>query len=328
MTSEPGVFVISLDFELHWGVFDHLTVDAYRENLLGARQAIPAMLALFERFGVHVTWATVGLLFFDRRSDLVAGVPDAKPTYDDHRLSPYTLLPSLGSDETADPFHFGRSLLTRIRNVPHQEIATHTFGHYYCLERGQTIDQFRADLRAARAAADALGISLTSIVFPRNQMAPAYLDACAEAGIRVYRGNEQSWLHRPTASGDTSLVRRAVRLIDSYVNLTGHHAVPRARGPERGMVNVPASRFLRPYNRRLRRLEGLKLRRITRAMSYAADHGLTYHLWWHPHNFGRHLTENLEMLGAILEHFSTLAARCGMRSLTMSEIGREVIPEH
>lgn len=44
-----GGFVISLDFELHWGVRDHRSVDEYRPNLLGVRQALPAMLELFER---------------------------------------------------------------------------------------------------------------------------------------------------------------------------------------------------------------------------------------------------------------------------------------
>ncbi len=56
-----GTFVISLDFELHWGVRDHRTVADYRENLLGVRRVVPALLSLFSEFGIHATWATVGL---------------------------------------------------------------------------------------------------------------------------------------------------------------------------------------------------------------------------------------------------------------------------
>ena len=40
-------FVISLDFELHWGVFDTFG-ESYNENILGARKAVPKILALFE----------------------------------------------------------------------------------------------------------------------------------------------------------------------------------------------------------------------------------------------------------------------------------------
>ena len=41
-------FVISLDFELHWGVFDAYG-DKYNDNILGARQAIPEILELFKQ---------------------------------------------------------------------------------------------------------------------------------------------------------------------------------------------------------------------------------------------------------------------------------------
>jgi len=324
MTAPPGVFVVSLDFELHWGVCDRLTVDEYRENLLGARRAIPAMLALFEQFGIHATWATVGFLFYDRREALLSAVPAELPTYAEPDLSCYNLLPALGSDEAADPYHFGRALLEQIRGTPHQEIATHTFSHYYCLERGQTVDQFRADLRAACDAAQTFGVELTSIVFPRNQVAPSHLKACAEFGIRAYRGNQRSWLYRPAGRDSRGLLRRAIRLVDTYVNLTGHHAVSRSEVVEQCFVNIPASRFLRPYHRRLKRLEPLKLRRITSAMTQAAQRGLIYHLWWHPHNFGRDVAENIRLLTAILEHFSRLSASRGMRTLTMAEIASEL----
>ena len=68
---DPGVLVISLDFELHWGVRDLTPVDGpYRGNLLGAREAVPRMLELFERFEFGATWATVGFLFASTRDEL------------------------------------------------------------------------------------------------------------------------------------------------------------------------------------------------------------------------------------------------------------------
>lgn len=39
-----GQFVISLDFELLWGVRDHSDKQAYGQNVLGARDAVPRML--------------------------------------------------------------------------------------------------------------------------------------------------------------------------------------------------------------------------------------------------------------------------------------------
>lgn len=44
-----GQFVISLDFELLWGVRDHADRDTYGKNILGARDALPKMLELFAK---------------------------------------------------------------------------------------------------------------------------------------------------------------------------------------------------------------------------------------------------------------------------------------
>lgn len=50
-----GLFVISIDFELHWGVRDKLSVGAYRDNLLGVREVIPTLPKLFKKYGIDAT---------------------------------------------------------------------------------------------------------------------------------------------------------------------------------------------------------------------------------------------------------------------------------
>src|SRR4029079_19479102 len=129
----------------------------------------PAMLELFERYGVHVTWATVGFLFARDREHLEACFPDVLPTYADPSLSPYRHAEGIGATEQEDPFHYAPSLLSRIAVTPGQEIGTHTFSHYYCLEPAQTAAQCEADLRAASRIGDSFGNVCRSLVFPRNQ---------------------------------------------------------------------------------------------------------------------------------------------------------------
>jgi hypothetical protein len=58
---KKGAFIISLDFELHWGGFEKWPVGEYEQYFLNTRSVIPAMLALFRKYEVHVTWAGVGL---------------------------------------------------------------------------------------------------------------------------------------------------------------------------------------------------------------------------------------------------------------------------
>jgi Polysaccharide deacetylase len=314
---EQGTFTVSLDFELYWGVRDKTDLESYKANLLGARNVIPHLLDLFAKSDVHATWATVGFLFFDEKEELLAHLPPLRPGYRDRNLSPYDHVLQIGPNEREDPFHYARSLIRRILQFPGQEIGTHTFSHYYCLEEGQTVDEFRADLRAAYGAAERLGIDLKSLVFPRNQWRPDYLAACAEAGVRVVRGPRQAWIYRPTGGADGA-VKRAFRLADTYVSLSGHNT-HRPLWCEAGLVNVPSSRFLRPFSPRSATLTTLLLRRIRSSMKHAAKNGLTYHLWWHPHNFGIHQEQNLTVLKSILDYFGRLADEYGMVSRSMGE---------
>ena len=56
-----GTLIVSLDFELFWGMLDCSTLEAYQDHVLGGRKAIPQLLQIFEKYGIHATWATVGI---------------------------------------------------------------------------------------------------------------------------------------------------------------------------------------------------------------------------------------------------------------------------
>jgi hypothetical protein len=319
---QDGAFVISLDFELLWGVRDKRTIADYGANIRGAREAVPALLDLFAERDIACTWATVGLLFFATNKAMLAAVPARKPDYADPRISSYHYLAEVGADEERDPYYYGLSLIRRILCYPSQEIGTHTFSHFYCLEDGGSAEAFRADLGAAMAAAAGLGIRFASIVFPRNQVSAAYLSVSRELGLRAFRGNERVWFHRARRDREQNLLVRGCRLADSYLPLAGSHdQEPALVG---GMVDVPASRFLRPVSKNAT-LERLRLWRITSAMETAARRRRLFHLWWHPHNFGVDLQENLAFLRSVLDHFRILQDRYGMRSMTMAAVADEVL---
>src|SRR5215831_14553706 len=258
-----GAFVISLDFELLWGVRDNRTIADYGANVLGVREAIPALLDLFAERNIACTWATVGLLFFATNAAMRAALPARKPRYSDARLSSYNYLDEAGEDEERDPYYYGLSLIKRILDHPAQEIGTHTFSHFYCLEEGGDVEAFRADLEAAHAAAARLGIKLASIVFPRNQVDPAHLSVCRDVGLRAFRGNERVWFHRARRESEQTPLVRASRLADSYLPIGGPHDHEPVLVD--GMVDIPASRFLRPVGKNAA-LERLRLWRITSAM--------------------------------------------------------------
>jgi peptidoglycan/xylan/chitin deacetylase (PgdA/CDA1 family) len=314
-----GIFTISIDFEIHWGVSDHRTVESYEENLRNEPVAVKRLLKLFARRNIHATWATVGMLFCRNKKELFDMVPAAdRPTYDVNKLSNYLVAESAGENESSDPYHFAGSVMQEIVKTPGQELSTHTYSHYYCLEPGQTPQQFGHDLAAARKLLEREGVNPVSIVFPRNQYNAGYLEQCRQNGFNCYRGNFPSWIYRPQAKSTEGKWKRAARFIDTYLPLAGQRYVQVSK--ENELVNVPASCFLRPYNKKFAFLDPLRIRRIKKEMEVAAKKNALYHLWWHPHNFGKDMDKNVEILEIILDHFDKLAAKYGMRSLNMQEI--------
>jgi peptidoglycan/xylan/chitin deacetylase (PgdA/CDA1 family) len=314
-----GVFVIS-DFELMWGIRDRRSVASYGDAILGGRKAIPQILRLFEQYGVKATWATVGLLFARNRSEMQDYSPPLKPAYNDPNLSPYEVIDrQIGNDERSDPLHFGRSLVELIRNTEGQELATHTFSHYYCLECGQSLETFVADLRSAQAIAETADVKFRSIVFPRNQMTMEHIHAASSLGITCFRGTPKASGYSPRAVRDTTTLVRLFRFADSILPIDGLHGyklVPADAAP----FNIPASRFLRPPLVRLRLPSDLFLNRIKSEMASAARRGHLYHLWCHPHNFGREIEFCLERLSHLLDYFRHLSDRYGMQCRSMADL--------
>ncbi len=319
-----GKLVISLDFEIYWGVRDAVKLENYKEHLLGVQTVIPRLLEMFNKYKINATFATVGFLFFDSKEELLRSLPLKKPQYRNSFLSPYNdHLKTVGESEKSDPYHFGTKLIQLIFDSG-QEIGSHTFSHYYCLEKGQTTYDFKEDLLAAKKIASKKGIELKSFVFPRNQYHQEYLKICKELGFTSYRGNEKSWLFSSKTQGSGTLFRRPFRLLDAYINLSGHNCYSAKEIQKEEPFNIPSSRFLRPYTQKLAAFEKLRLKRIQTSMEYAAKNGLVYHLWWHPHNFGINILRNFSFLEQILSHFQKLNSQYQFESVNMQQLATEL----
>jgi len=313
-----GKFIISLDFELHWGVAELWDLNLKKDYFDATRKSIPMVLALFEKYHIHATWATVGFLFAKNKAQLLAFCPQKRPTYTNDTLSYYKLIDDnqVGEDEKEDPYHYAPSLIDLIVKTPHQELATHTFAHYYCNEAGQNKEQFEADIQAVqRIAKENFDIELKSLVFPRNQFNKEYLEVAKKNGIKVFRSNPNVWFWQNNYGKLTPLLRALDTLfaISKPLSYKSSEVII-----SNGITELPASRFLRPFTPKEKSIRKRKLRRILEEMKFAAAHNELYHLWWHPHNFGDAVQENLEDLEIILRHYTALHLEYGFESKSMA----------
>lgn len=315
-----GSFVISLDFEMMWGGIDIWTPNDYGKSHVGqVREVIKRLIDIFNKYHVHATFATVGLMMNHDKKEASDNLSSSLPTYNDKKKSPYhnQYINHIKSHD--EHLYFAPDLIEFLKKQPGIEIGTHTYSHYYCWEEGQSIEQFDADIDMACQIAKENGIQLNSIVFPRNQVSDGHLMICSKYGILVYRGNPKKYFNH-TTNRAKALYYKISRLLDAYINWGGftctpYHEINLNEKP----LNIPASRMLRPYIKKLRFLEFLRLHRIQKEMIYAAKNKELYHLWWHPHNFGANMEENFTFLEKVLQCYQKCNKKYGMKSMNMNE---------
>jgi len=313
-----GGFIVSLDFELMWGMAGHDReyLQKYSDNIRHAPEALLEIIKICSRYGVKLTVAHVGAMTQSHPSELRGITPPIQPTY--YNSAFYSgniihIMPELAKEPELFCCPTTLKELLKKLNV---ELASHTYSHYYCLEDGQTIEQFENDIIQVRKHSLS---DYSTIIFPRNQVSEDYLNICAKHGFTHYRGIVEDFIHRPSKTKSHFSLKGVLRLLDSYVPITGDKTFKEIKEIG-GMKNVPGSMFLRPYNRNLKWLESLKVSRIKRSMKKAAQKGEFFHLWWHPHNFGNNMAENITQLSEICEFYSKLHDKYEFHSYFISEL--------
>lgn len=312
-----GNLVISLDFELLWGVFDLVDYNQKREYFLNTRRIIPYVLDLFSKYELKATWATVGMLFNENWEEWYSNIPQHIPNYTNSALNPYLYGKQIAGQITEE-LCFAPLLIKEILKTPGQELGTHTYSHYYCLEAGQQNIDFEQDLRKALTLSQSkFGIEINSLVFPRNQLREEYLEICASLGIKNVRANPTNWYWKDTTS--MSLGVRLARTADAYLPLGDKTYEVLPLDYSTSPFLQKSSRFLRPVETS-QLLRHHKMTRIKAEMTKASKENRIYHLWWHPHNFGDKPEESLRDLESILVHYKNLKQKYDFESLTMEEV--------
>jgi peptidoglycan/xylan/chitin deacetylase (PgdA/CDA1 family) len=316
---KKGIFTISLDFELLWGIFDKVGTNYRQSYFSNTRKLIPEMLDLFAEYKVAVTWATVGMLFAENEEEWKTYSPINPPKYREKDLSAYEWTKIHGIRPAV---HFAPELIRQILDTPDQELGSHTFAHYYTMMRGQSPAQFREDLKATQRIAKAkFGVKLSSLVFPRNQINELYLPICLEEGYTQVRSNPKNWFWQDTQH--EYLSKKLFRSADCFFSVMEKTSYPAQdfKQLQNEPLLIPASRILRPFSKLNRLFNSVRLRRAKEEMKLAASINEIYHLWWHPHNFGIDPQGTLKELQEILLYFSQLNDQFGMESKNMAQLG-------
>ena len=316
-----GYFLVSLDYELQWGSFDKVVLDENKKRELdNTLELITKILKQFGDNNIAATWAVVGMMFCKNKDEWEHNIPTTIPLYKNTELSPYQYFQTIENIKEYEKYFFALDSINAIINTVKQELATHTYSHYYCLEQGQTSKNFKADLAKAKQLMEQQNCKIDSLILPRNQFNAAYNSVCNELDIATIRTNPTSWYWK---AGNDNILRRIFRLLDTF-NLFSY-----SKCIHLGFFNqqnlrpyfLPASRFFRSWKPNSKIVNHIKLLRIKLEMTYAAKHKKYYHIWWHPENFGNHPNECLQELKSIVQHYLMLQNKYDFKSVSMSEFG-------
>ena len=326
-----GIFIISMDFELAWGFHSNKKATGfYKENIIGARAAIPKLLDLFRKYNIHVTWAIVGALGCNSKNELLNLInKELVYTKNHHSILDY-IQENVGENEDDDPLHFACSLIDVIKKYPNQYIASHSFSHFFLLEPTLNQDDFEKDITAFQL----IFPETNTFVFARNQVTNEGITVLSKYGFKAYRGVQENAgpFNLYKEGKDKPFFIRALRFLDTYIPLSGYYDYsfddlvsiqdfsPDKKHHCDQLLNIRASSILRPYKPELRLLERLKIYRIKWGMKRTAKKRGIYHLYWHPHNVGINQVENLQMIEEILAYYAELHRKYGMESMSMEEV--------
>ena len=309
--------IISLDFELLWGLsgWNENQIAKYAPHIQGSVFALESILKLFSEYNIKCTIAYVGAMSCDSKKQLLCLKKDLpEPSYKSTIFSSYNSILPL-TEKYPSEYFFCPNVIENLSHNKLVELASHTFSHFYCLEEGITFEDFRNDLKLMQI----VNPNLKTIIFPRNQVNRDMLSLCEDFGYTHFRDKFNHRLYRVQETKSKYTLDGALRLLDTYLPISGKQSFSVSQ-QENKIKSISDSTFLRPFNPKLSFLEPFKINKIKNQMNYAAKEGKNYHLWWHPHNFGLHLKENLNSLRIICEHYSKLKTLYGMQSKFIGEL--------
>ncbi len=308
-----GIFVLSIDTELCWGVVDK--PDRLDKNIKyyeQSRDCIVDILKLLEKYNISATWAIVGHLFLEEcvseNGQKHSDIP--RSTYPWYSKDWFEESPCSNCREA--PLWYGQDIIEKIMNCSvYQEIASHSFAHIPYGDINTKRITVQADLANCVFEAQKLNLELKSFVYPRNNV--GYIDELSNFGFKAYRGEEPIWYRRFPQK-----IRRICHIVDQVLAISPPVSLPEY---DQGLYNIPSSMFYRPMNG-LRRLIPVKLKisKARKGIRNAIRDKKVFHLWFHPFNIATNREKLLYGLEEIFKEVYSNREKGELESKSMDEI--------
>ena len=252
MTNQKATFVISIDLELAWGIWDRIN-SAYLYNAVNLeRNIINQLLEIFKNFDLPVTWATVAALI-DENNKMIS-IGDKKAWY---------------APEIIEKI---------INSKPKHLIASHSYAHPNFKENNKNF--IINDFEKSEFFFKTFGIKPNVLIFPRNQI--NHLDILKNFNYKFFRGQDFSWYKK--VANLNKFFGRMANLADKIFPFKTNSIKP--INHKCGLIEIPSSLLLISRDGFKFPVSNLNMYyKIKCGIELAIKNKECFHLWFHPSNF-------------------------------------------
>jgi len=289
-----GTIILSADFEMAWA-FRYSKTKRTQAQQMGIRERenIPELIALFEKYRIPVTWATVGHLFLNSCIRVKGSDPHPemlRPGYFENSNWQFKIGDWYQQDPCSNykdsPAWYAPDLIDLIisSNVNH-EIGCHTFSHCDFSNKNCTPELARAELKKCKELAKLKGIELKSMVFPGGTF--GNYEILKEQNFTCYRFKMCNHIDLP------------------FIDRNGLVAIPSSLGLDKGKNNWSASYHLKIIDRFLEKTKNSRQ---------------VCHFWFHPSMASWYI---YNVFPFVLEKINNYRLKGDIEVLTMGELANK-----
>jgi len=307
-------FTFSLDYELAWGVFDKLGKSYLLSNVARANTAAREILDINNRDNFPTTWAVVGValdksITTDKKILLV----DSDFTKD---ASAFEFLSGISEVDLESLLNIPDGFIKDLDSSPHQELASHTFSHFYSLDVDDSLVE--RDFERMNEVYDFLGVNRpVSLVLPKNLATRKVIDKAVSFGIKVVRKNPNTWLYAPRKHGSFERrIIRVLRYLDSFFPVGEFFS---RKESDDAVCVTEGNFFFRPSfaSAVLDRLHFFRFKLFVYGCMFT---GRDVHIWSHPHNFGGDVGRSIGNYKRMVDFVKNMESSGRLDLKTMGEL--------
>lgn len=306
MIDKTGYFVVSLDFESMWGAIGSKDVKGFEKRTRFEYEIVDGLIERFTQHNIHTTWGIVGALTCKTKEEMIS-LLEQDIFYKEWNVGVQDII------RKSNKYYYLKNQIETLSNTPNVEIASHTFSHAYVNSESISKSDIRNELELSKNVLSKYG-TVSTIIFPRNQINKSTIQLLKEHGYSIYRGTiNRLWNNK------------YLEYLNCYIPLTRKVSYSLKTIKEiDGVYNIPASLFLRFNKNNIVFFDKLKVSRIKHEMKKSAKKHLVFHLWFHPHNLGNNVKDSFKMLDDILSFYDVLKKKYGYESVNMIELKEKI----